>query len=87
MYSRDINYWIACSAIILFTLRGGFAQITILIPFYPSMDILSSQKEYTSIKMPMVLADKIRDVAEEQGYRSVSEFVMEATRKHLKDIS
>lgn len=49
------------------------------------MDILSSQKEYTSIKVPMVLADKIRNVADDQGYRSVSEFVMEATRMRLKD--
>lgn len=51
------------------------------------MDILSTQKEYTSIKVPMVLADKIRSVAEKQGYRSVSEFVMEATRRHLRDFS
>ncbi len=51
------------------------------------MDILSEQKEYTSIKMPMVLANRIRDVAKDQGYRSVSEFVMEATRRHLKELS
>ncbi|MCH7560568.1 MAG: ribbon-helix-helix protein, CopG family [Thaumarchaeota archaeon] len=48
---------------------------------------MSSQKEYTSIKVPVVLADKIKGLAEKQGYRSVSEFIMEATRKHLKDLS
>jgi len=49
------------------------------------MDNLSEQTRYTSIKVPNVLADKIRNVADEEGYRSVSEFIMEATRIRLKD--
>jgi len=49
------------------------------------MDIMSFQTGYTSIKMPISLAQKIKSVANEEGYRSVSEFVMEATRMRLKD--
>jgi len=40
--------------------------------------------EYTSIKLPKVLGIKINKIAELEGYRSVSEFVLEATREHLK---
>lgn len=40
--------------------------------------------DYTSVKIPKVLANKINLFAEKEGYRSVSEFVMEATREHLK---
>jgi len=49
------------------------------------MDILALQTGYTSIKMPTALAEKIKSVANDEGYRSVSEFVMEATRMRLKD--
>lgn len=45
-----------------------------------------STKGYTSIKIPKVLSEKILSIADTFGYRSVSEFVMEATREHLKRI-
>ena len=43
--------------------------------------------EYSSIKIPKVLAERIQKECYPLGYRSVSEFVMEATRNHLKEVS
>ena len=40
----------------------------------------------TSIKIPKVLSTKILAIADKEGYRSISEFVMEATRMHLKSV-
>lgn len=45
-----------------------------------------SKKPPTSIKIPESLSQKIMAISDEFGYRSVSEFVMEATREHLKRI-
>ncbi len=42
--------------------------------------------DYSSIKIPKVLSEKIQKDAYPLGYRSVSEFVMEATRKHLREV-
>lgn len=42
--------------------------------------------DYVSVKIPKVLATKINLIAERDGYRSVSEFVMEAVRIHIKDM-
>ncbi|MCH7560594.1 MAG: ribbon-helix-helix protein, CopG family [Thaumarchaeota archaeon] len=39
---------------------------------------------YTSIKVPKVLAEKIQVVAQEEGYRSVSEFMLDAGRRRLE---
>ena len=47
------------------------------------MVTLSSTSGYTSIKIPNALATKIKNVAEKDGYRSISEFVTEATRIRL----
>ena len=43
--------------------------------------------EYSSVKIPKVLSEKIQKEAYPLGYRSVSEFVMEATRNHLRNIN
>jgi len=40
---------------------------------------------YTSVKLPKVLAAKINEVAETNGYRSVSDFVLDATRTRLRE--
>ena len=43
--------------------------------------------EYTSVKVPKVLADKINNVAIRKGtYRSVSEFMLDSARRHLEAI-
>ncbi|GEM_PF-1879869 len=41
---------------------------------------------YTSVKVPKVLAEKIQVVAVKEGYRSVSEFLLDAGRRRLEDI-
>lgn len=43
--------------------------------------------KYTSVKLPKTLADKINKIADSNGYRSVSDFVLEATRKHLREFT
>ena len=45
-----------------------------------------SVMDYTSVPLPKVLADRIRAIAAENGYRSVSEFVLESTRTHLEEV-
>ena len=46
-----------------------------------------NQKEYNHIKIPKAVTDKIYELAINNGmYRNVSEFVIEATRVHLKDL-
>lgn len=40
---------------------------------------------YTSIKLPQVLAEQIREISEKKGYTSVSDFVVFATRSKLKE--
>ena len=43
--------------------------------------------EYTSVKVPKILANKISSVAIKNGvYRSVSEFVLDSARRRLEDI-
>lgn len=44
--------------------------------------------EYTSVKVPKVLTERIRNSQhyKEFGYRSVSEFILEATRDRLYKI-
>ena len=50
------------------------------------MDKLSFQTEYTSVKVPKILASRIMLTAREEGYRSVSEFLLDAGRRRLEDI-
>lgn len=44
-------------------------------------------KTYTSVKIPKILSEKITKILDKNGYRSVSEFIMEAIREHLKGIN
>jgi metal-responsive CopG/Arc/MetJ family transcriptional regulator len=39
---------------------------------------------YTSVKVPKVLAERILKICEKEGYRSVSEFILDATRRRLE---
>ncbi|MCH6576001.1 MAG: ribbon-helix-helix protein, CopG family, partial [Bacteroidetes bacterium] len=41
---------------------------------------------YTSIKLPKNLEVQISEITEKGGYRSVSDFVLEATRSHLREV-
>lgn len=41
---------------------------------------------YTSVKVPKILAEKIQAIATPEGYRSVSEFLLEAGRRRLEEI-
>ncbi len=49
------------------------------------MDIMAYSSGYTSVKVPKTLAEKINVVAEKEGYRSVSEFLLDAARRRLED--
>lgn len=42
--------------------------------------------QYTSIKIPRNLSLMVQAVIEKNGYRSVSEFVLEATRVRLREV-
>ena len=43
--------------------------------------------EYTSVKVPKVLAERISDMAIKHGiYRSVSEFILDSARRRLDDL-
>lgn len=43
--------------------------------------------EYTSVKVPKILAEKISNTAIRNGvYRSVSEFILDSARRRLEDI-
>ena len=39
----------------------------------------------TSVKVPKVLAEKVRIVSEKEGYRSVTEFILESVRLRLRE--
>jgi len=39
---------------------------------------------YTSVKLPKELAHQINEISEKAGYRSVSDFVLAATRYELR---
>ena len=41
--------------------------------------------EYTSVKVPKVLAERINEIANREGYRSVSEFILESARRRLEE--
>lgn len=56
----------------------------ILIEVYPNLDTMAYQSGYTSVKVPKILAEKIQTVAIEEGYRSVSEFILDASRRRLE---
>ena len=47
-------------------------------------DTVSMKCPYTSVKIPKVLAERIKKVCEPLGYRSVSEFILDATRRRLE---
>ena len=43
--------------------------------------------EYNTVRIPRAIVEKINEDAIKKGiYRSVSEFVIEATRTHLRDL-
>ena len=43
--------------------------------------------EYNHVRIPRAIAERIRKTAIKPGmYRTISEFVIEATRNHLKDL-
>ena len=46
---------------------------------------MTYESGYTSVKVPKKLSEKIRLVVDEEGYRSVSEFMLEASRRRLDD--
>jgi len=48
---------------------------------------MAYQTEYTSVKVPKILANKISVAAKDEGYRSVSEFLLDAGRRRLEDIN
>jgi len=51
------------------------------------MRLVAPGLRYTSVKVPKVLADKIREVAIAEGvYRTVSEFVIDSARRRLDDL-
>ena len=41
---------------------------------------------YTSVKVPRALANRIKEVPPEKGYRNVSEFVLDWTRRGLDQV-
>lgn len=41
---------------------------------------------YTSVKLPKVLAEQINEITDKAGYRSVSDFVLDATRNQLREV-
>ena len=41
--------------------------------------------EYTSVKVPKVLAERINEIVNREGFRSVSEFVLDSTRRRLEE--
>ena len=43
--------------------------------------------EYTSIKIPKTLSVKIKKIIEREGFRSVSEFVLDSTRRRIDEIT
>jgi Arc/MetJ-type ribon-helix-helix transcriptional regulator len=43
--------------------------------------------DYTTVKVPMPLAKRIETVSEANGYRSVSEFVIESIRYRLDSLN
>lgn len=43
--------------------------------------------DYTSVQVPKVLAEKIKRKMAGQGYRTVSEFVIDAVRRRLDEIT
>jgi Arc/MetJ-type ribon-helix-helix transcriptional regulator len=62
-----------------------FLSIRIII--YSFIQIVSMAAEYTSVKVPKVLAEKISNVAIKNGiYRSVSEFMLDSARRRLDDM-
>jgi metal-responsive CopG/Arc/MetJ family transcriptional regulator len=42
--------------------------------------------EYRSLKIPSVLADRIDEIKKHAGYRTVSEFVIDAARRRLEEV-
>ena len=43
--------------------------------------------DYTSVQIPKVLTDKVKQKMAKQGYRTVSEFVIDAVRRRLDEIT
>ena len=43
------------------------------------------QTRYTSIKLPVVLAEQIKHIVPMFGFTSVSDFVLDAVRVHLRE--
>ena len=47
---------------------------------------MAANQNYTSVKLPRSLANRITEVAPARGYRNVSEFVLEWTRRGLDEV-
>jgi metal-responsive CopG/Arc/MetJ family transcriptional regulator len=41
---------------------------------------------YATVKIPRAMTDKITKIGEHYGYRSVSEFVIDAARRRLEEL-
>lgn len=53
----------------------------------PLIYLVNMRPEYTSVKVPRALANKIMEIAVKDGvYRSVSEFILDSARRRLEDI-
>jgi metal-responsive CopG/Arc/MetJ family transcriptional regulator len=43
--------------------------------------------DYTSIPLPKILAERVKQAGPKEGYRTVTEFVIDATRRRLDELS
>jgi hypothetical protein len=50
------------------------------------MNEFKKKLRYTSVKIPDTLTARIKDVSEQQGYRTVTEFVIDAARRRLEEL-
>jgi hypothetical protein len=47
---------------------------------------MTENTEYTAVKIPVVLAEKINSKLDEFGYRSLTEFVIDSARRRLDQL-
>ena len=50
------------------------------------MDTSEITTEYTNIKVPKELAKKVKPIAKKLGYRSVTEFSLDAIRRRVEQL-
>lgn len=56
-------------------------------PSNPAKRSPMRMSDYTSVQIPKVLTDKVKQKMAKQGYRTVSEFVIDAVRRRLDEIT